>query len=144
MEALLRVDAGRGDQARRLRAWLVGDPSLAGRVRLEAAVPAPGELGVGVEALLVALAPGGVAMAVVTGLFGWLRSRSTSVRVRLSRPDGAEVELETTVTGRIPADRLPQMIDALAAWACGSELDPAAAEALEASTTPAVEPVRER
>ena len=139
MSSLLTVVAGRGDQVRRLRTWLAGDASLAGRVRWEATVPAPGELGAGVEALLVTLAPGGVAVAVVSGVFGWLRSRSTSVRLRLRRPDGAELEVETSVAGRIPVERLPVVVESLAAWVCGGGLDPDVASELTDPTTRAVE-----
>jgi Effector Associated Constant Component 1 len=140
MSSLLTLVAGRGDQMRRLRMWLAGDTSLAGRVRCEATVPAPGELGAGVEALLVTLAPGGVAVAVVSGVFGWLRSRTTSVRLRLRRADGAELEIETSVAGRIPAERLPEVVNGLAAWACGGGLDPGVASELTEGATRAVEP----
>jgi hypothetical protein len=131
MDAALAVSAESGEHLRRVRAWLGSEPQLAGRMEVISARPVAGELGVGVEALMIALAPGGVAVAVVSGLFGYLRSRRTPIRLRLTRGDGSEVELETEVTGRIPVRQLPGVIDGLATWVDGATLEPTVRDALQ-------------
>lgn len=87
-----------GDDApaamRSLQAWLAGQDELRGRVRPLVAAPQPGAMGSVTEVLLVTLGPGGVASAVASVLISWIRRQSGPVRVRVTRPDGTEVELD--------------------------------------------------
>jgi hypothetical protein len=76
-----------------LYTWLAGEDALRGRLKLDGAAPRPGEMGSAVDILLVSLAPGGVAAALVAGLFSWLRTRTGEVTARLTKPDGSQVEL---------------------------------------------------
>lgn len=138
MDTAVRIVAEDDEQLRQLQKWLVGDDDLRGRVVVDARLPEPGELGIGVDTLLTVLAPGGVAAALVGGLFAWLQSRASPVRLRLVRPDGSEVELETRVAGRISAAQLLEVVDSMATWAGGGPLGPAAARMLP--HTPPAEP----
>ncbi|SFY49741.1 effector-associated constant component EACC1 [Streptomyces sp. F-1] len=95
MDVKVAVDGGRAaDELRSLREWLVADPSLRGRVRLEAAPPAPGTLGSALETLSVALGPGGVATALASVLITWIRRRSGGVTLTVRRGDGASFGLK--------------------------------------------------
>src|SRR4051812_21975007 len=54
-----------------LYVWLRDEDELRGRLSLAGPPPRAGELGSAVDVLLVSLAPGGVAGALVAGLFSW-------------------------------------------------------------------------
>jgi hypothetical protein len=90
VEAEIRVSGGQGtdvdevaEQAELLE-WLRGEPELAGTIREVRTPPGPGELGAAVEALVVALGPGGAAGALAESLFGWLRTRRPSLKVTVT------------------------------------------------------------
>lgn len=84
------------DELRSLRDWLVAEEQLRGRVRLESPPPEPGALGSVVEALTVALGPGGVATAAASVLISWLRRRTSDISVKMTLPDGTSTEFSTT------------------------------------------------
>ncbi|MGW7559438.1 effector-associated constant component EACC1 [Streptomyces sp. NPDC054757] len=91
----LRVTAdgeGRGD-LRAILEWLLGVDELRGRVTPQERPPVPGTLGPVLDALAVALGQGGAATGVVTALVSWLRGHRSDVTVKVTRPDGASVEL---------------------------------------------------
>jgi hypothetical protein len=56
-------------------------------------VPADGAMGPFTDALLIAFGSGGIATGLVECVCAWLRSRKTAVTVKLSRPDGTQVEI---------------------------------------------------
>ncbi|MFJ2021612.1 MULTISPECIES: effector-associated constant component EACC1 [Streptomyces] len=97
------------DELRSLRDWLVAEEELRGRVRLELPPPEPGALGSVVEALTVALAPGGVATAVASVLISWLRRRTGDVSVKVIRPDGASTEFSATNVSGLDAAQIQRM-----------------------------------
>lgn len=138
MDKTITIVTETNEQLHRLRTWLADDDELGGRLSMSDRPPQAGELGIGAEALLAVLAPGGVAVTLVGGVIAWLRSRTSPVRVRLVRSDGAEVEIETTVTGRISAAQLPTLVDGLATWVEGGQLGPIATGMLPQS--PPAEP----
>jgi hypothetical protein len=84
------------DEFRSLRDWLVAEEELRGQVRLELPPPDPGALGSVVEALTVALGPGGVATAAASVLISWLRRRTGNVSVKVVRTDGTSAEFSAT------------------------------------------------
>jgi hypothetical protein len=90
VEAEIRVSGGRDigvDEVGELAAlldWLRGERGLAGAIREVRTPPGPGELGGTVEALAVALGPGGAAGALAGSLFGWLRTRRPSLKVTVT------------------------------------------------------------
>lgn len=46
------------------------------------------------EALLVAIAPGGVAAALVTGIVAWIRQRHSDIAIRVEYSDGTKVAID--------------------------------------------------
>jgi len=90
MEAVVRVSGRQGtgvDEVGELAAlleWLRAEPGLAGAIREVRTPPGPGELGGAAEALAVALGPGGAAGALAGSLFGWLRTRRSSLTVTVT------------------------------------------------------------
>ncbi|WP_433270562.1 effector-associated constant component EACC1 [Actinosynnema sp. CS-041913] len=93
MDLVLTVEEPAGaDDLRGLHRALSGESELRGRVRLRQRPPAPGTLGPVVEAVEVALAPGG-ALTVLTGaVLVWLRHRRGTVKVKVTKGK-ATVEL---------------------------------------------------
>ncbi|MFD8838494.1 effector-associated constant component EACC1 [Streptomyces griseofuscus] len=92
----VRVDAEGPDAADRLRSlygWLSDDQLLRGRLGLRERPPEPGTLGPVLEAVLVALGPGGAATALATGVIAWLRNRRGDVRLKVTLEDGRSLEL---------------------------------------------------
>lgn len=91
MEVEIRVPGGQGagideiGELADLLEWLRSEPGLAGAVREIQRPPVPGELGGAVEVLVVALGSGGVAGTLATSLFGWLRSKRSSLKVKITK-----------------------------------------------------------
>jgi Effector Associated Constant Component 1 len=82
------------DELYSLRAWLLEEEDLRGRIGLVESPPASGKLGALPEALTMALGPGGAATA-ASALIAWLRYRTSDVRLKLTRPDGSTLEVES-------------------------------------------------
>lgn len=96
-----------------LYAWLREEDELRGRLSLSGPPPRPGELGSAVDILLVSLAPGGVAGALVAGLFSWLRTRTSDVKIHLRKADGGEVDLSATAVRGMTAAEMTRAITKL-------------------------------
>jgi hypothetical protein len=90
------ITVGDADTLRGLRSWLVDEPALRGRVTTRESPPADGTLGPMLEALVVAVGPGGAAAALVTVLVTWLRQQRADVTVKVERPDGSSFEITAT------------------------------------------------
>jgi hypothetical protein len=86
------------DELRSLRAWLIEEDQLRGRVQLVADAPEHGTLGPDVQALVVALGPGGAVAVLAGGLVAWLRQRTSDVRITVRR-DAGHVSVEMSVEG---------------------------------------------
>ncbi|MFI2664734.1 effector-associated constant component EACC1 [Micromonospora carbonacea] len=114
---------GTGDEARSLQDWLLDVPELRGRLTAAQAPPPPGKLGPVLEAVLVALGPGGAAAAAAAAVVAWIRHRSSDVTVRITRADGAEVEVTATRVRKLDQAALRAETDRLAAL-LGRELPP--------------------
>lgn len=97
------------DELRSLRDWLVAEEELRGRVRLELSPPKPGALGSAVAALTVALGPGGVATAAASVLISWIRRRTGTVSVKVSRPDGTSTEFSATNVSGLDATEVQRI-----------------------------------
>ncbi|MEU7907356.1 hypothetical protein [Actinoplanes sp. NPDC049118] len=104
----LRVDGG---QARRLAARLSADDGLRGAVRLVNRPPAAGQMGGIVELIAVTLGPGAAAAVLVEGVFAWMRSATSEVTVRITRPDGSELEVQAARVRRLSAAELPELAE---------------------------------
>jgi hypothetical protein len=76
VDARLSVDGTEpGGELERLAEWLRQEPELRGRVKLAAAKPAEGELGVPGEALVAAVGSGGAISVLITALQAFLSAR---------------------------------------------------------------------
>lgn len=94
-----------GEELRSLRAWLVEENELRGRVRLRQRPPEPDELGAVDDVLTVAFGPGGAATVLASVLITWIRHRTGNVTVKLTRPDGTSVDVTAKhVRGLAAAD----------------------------------------
>ncbi|CCH29247.1 hypothetical protein ABZ816_35360 [Actinosynnema sp. NPDC047251] len=81
----LELTADAADDLRDLHRALTGEAELRGRVRLRSRPPEPGALGPVVEAVEVALAPGGALTVVAGAVLVWLRHRRGTVKVKVTR-----------------------------------------------------------
>ncbi|WP_305783621.1 effector-associated constant component EACC1 [Symbioplanes lichenis] len=108
------VGQGGPEALRHLRSRLRAEPALRGRVTDRELPPAPGTLGPVLDAVLVALGPGGVAAALVTGLVSWLRHERADLSVRVERADGSSFELTAQRVKGLDAAGLRAEIAALA------------------------------
>ncbi|WP_416983895.1 effector-associated constant component EACC1 [Streptomyces sp. T028] len=92
----IRTDHG-ADELRSLFDWLRHEDALRGRVRPEHAPIAQGEMGGALDALVVAIGPGG-AGAVVGALIGalatWFPNRRSDVRITVTNDSGRTVEVD--------------------------------------------------
>jgi hypothetical protein len=122
------ADAG-DDDLRQLHGLLAGEPELRGRVTVRGGPPVPGTMGAMAEAVMVALGPGGAGTAIAAVVITYLRQRGRSVRLRVTRADGASVELSAgNVRGldaqaiRVQAADLARFLDAAEEEAGGKDV----------------------
>ena len=85
---------GGAEDLRSLRAWLVQENELRGRVSLPTAPPKEGTLGSVVEVLLAAVGSGGAITVLVGGIISWLRHRSQDLTLEITRADGASIKID--------------------------------------------------
>ncbi|MET9449765.1 effector-associated constant component EACC1 [Streptomyces cinerochromogenes] len=119
----IRTESGSGetghgfDELASLFDWLRREDALRGRVRVEHAPIARGEMGGGLDALVVAIGPGGVGAAAVGALIGalaaWFQHRRADLRITVTNENGRTVEVDgkrvdvpvlVEVVGRLLAD----------------------------------------
>ncbi|MGP3922826.1 effector-associated constant component EACC1 [Streptomyces sp. 8N616] len=81
------------DELRSLHGWLAAEEELRGRVWLVEQPPRRGTLGSVPETLAVVLAPGGASAVLASAVISWMRHRTGEVVCKVTRPDGAGVEV---------------------------------------------------
>jgi hypothetical protein len=93
-----------------MQQWLArtGTPARSRRAIPE---PDPGQLGAGADALMLALGPGGVAIAVIGAVVTWLRGRRTDVALHITSHDGRSVKLTAQGVRGMDADAVTQLIE---------------------------------
>lgn len=94
------------DQLRCLHEWLADVEELRGRVSRKEGPPKPGTLGPVLDALTVALGPGGAATAFATAAIAWLRNQRGEVRIKVTLPDRQSVELTAKRVSNLDAAAL--------------------------------------
>ena len=99
------------DQLRSLHEWLTDVPELRGRVRFEQSPPAPGTMGPVLDAIAIALGPGGTMAAFATAVVAWLRNRRGDVHITLRLPNGASAELTAKRIADLDAAALERQVD---------------------------------
>ncbi|MEV0679125.1 hypothetical protein AB0I60_21655 [Actinosynnema sp. NPDC050436] len=104
----MRIDVEAEDRLAELESlaeWLADVDELRGKVQAVESAPPTGTLGPLLDALEVALGPGGAAAAVAASVIAWLRSRAGRITVTLERPDGTKVSVDAVrVRGLRPDD----------------------------------------
>jgi hypothetical protein len=98
-----------------LAAWLEAEDELRGRVRREPAAVPDGALGATIAQLALSLGSGGAVTAMASVLIAWLRRRTGSVSVILTRPDGSRVELSADRVRALDAAALQAQVDQVVA-----------------------------
>jgi len=107
--------AARDDSAAALAAWLEADDELRGYVRREPAPVPEGALGAELAQLVVSLGSSGAATAMAGVIIAWLRRRTGSVSVHLTRPDGSAMELTAERVRALDAAGVREQVDQLVA-----------------------------
>lgn len=102
-------DGSRSTQYESLYDWLVTEPDLRSRVTLDKRPPAPGELGLGADALTIAVGSGG-ALSVLAGALGaWLfqvRDRGVRIEIHEKRNGDRSIVLDTRNTKAADVERM--------------------------------------
>ncbi|GHI10266.1 hypothetical protein Scel_85870 [Streptomyces cellostaticus] len=121
-ELRIRTESGSGetdhgpDELRSLFDWLRHEDALRGRVRVEHAPITPDEMGGGLDALVVALGPGGVGAAAVGALIGavatWFQHRRADLRITVTNENGRTVEVDGK---RVDVPALVEVVERLLA-----------------------------
>ncbi|MDH6696593.1 hypothetical protein ABZ682_02465 [Streptomyces griseoviridis] len=93
----LSVHGPSGDQLlRTLRAWLGHNDAFRGQTELRRRPIAEGDMGGGLDVLVVALGSGGAATLLVQSVSTWLNQRRSDVTVTIRATDGREVSISVT------------------------------------------------
>jgi hypothetical protein len=85
MQARIRVDTP--DELRALHRWLQQEDELRGRVAIENATPARGEMGAVADFLVVAVGSGGAITVLASSISVWLRHRKSDITVELTETE---------------------------------------------------------
>ncbi|WP_051581839.1 effector-associated constant component EACC1 [Pseudonocardia acaciae] len=112
-------EAVSADELRGLRAWLVGEDELRGRVRLRERPPPQGVLGPVVDAALVEAVTPPVAGALAAALVAWLRSRVNRFRLEVHTDRGGRMVLDVRQIKELDPRAVEELIDGLAATITG-------------------------
>jgi hypothetical protein len=113
--AMAGTDVAGGESATALADWLDADDELRGHVRREAAPVPEGALGAEIAQLVVSLGSSGAVTAMASVIIAWLRRRTGSVSVHLTRPDGSAVELTAERVRALDAAGVRGQVDQLVA-----------------------------
>jgi hypothetical protein len=114
-----------GESATALADWLEADDELRGHVRREAAPVPEGALGAELAQVVVSLGSSGAVTAMASVIIAWLRRRTGSVSVSMTRPDGSTVELTAERVRALDAAGVREQVDQLVAavWPDGEAAD---------------------
>ncbi|MFG2987549.1 hypothetical protein ACGFYQ_41295 [Streptomyces sp. NPDC048258] len=117
-----------------LRRRLSEEPELRGRVRRHLGEPLPPDaMGLGADALIAVLAPGGVAAVLAGAVVAWVQSRRGDQTVTITRGDGTEITVSTTrvrgLDARQSADLARELAAMLGAPPTGAAPEPVAGTA---------------
>lgn len=98
------------DDLRSLWGWLIDAEELRGRIDAAESPPPVGTLGPVLDALLVAVAPGAVVTALATTLVAWLRNRRMDVRIKVTLPNAASLELDAKRISELETESLRRQV----------------------------------
>ncbi|MFE9725828.1 hypothetical protein ACFYQ5_20075 [Streptomyces sp. NPDC005794] len=130
MRVVIRVEGGDSGGLLELRRLLSEEPELRGRVRGQLREPLPPDaMGLGADALIAMLAPGGVAAVFAGAVVAWVQSRRGDQTVTVIRPDGTEITISSTRVRGLDAQQNAQLARELAAALGGVAETPAPSQA---------------
>ncbi|MEU4504178.1 hypothetical protein [Streptomyces sp. NPDC024089] len=136
MRLTVSVEDGDSGGLHDLRRWLSDEPELRGRIRGQTASPLPSDaMGLGAEALLAVVGPGGVAAVFAGALVAWVQSRRGDQTVTITRPDGATVTVSATRVRGMNAEQNARLARELATF-LGPEADPVPAPPTDGELSP--------
>lgn len=117
MRVAITVEDGDSGLLHDLRRWLRDEPELRGRIGNHTTRPLPSDaMGLGTEALLAVLAPGGVAVVFAGALVAWVQSRRGDQTITVTRPDGTSVTVSATRVRGLEAEQTARLARELAAF----------------------------
>lgn len=104
-----------GDATRSLRVWMVGEDEWRGAVDLVESPPRPGELGGVVDALQIAVAPGGAAAVAAGAVLSWARLQRADLKITLRRGNGNRVDFGAKGLRGLGPDEVREIVAGLGA-----------------------------
>src|SRR5712691_1682234 len=110
MDVVLELVDGPADELRSLRAWLVTEDGLRGRVQPVERPPAVGELGADLTGLLIGLAGTSGSSALAAVLVTWIRTRHSDLDLLVRREDGVTTQIKARRLRHLDASALPDTI----------------------------------
>ncbi|MFI6927450.1 hypothetical protein ACIBIZ_46490 [Nonomuraea spiralis] len=124
MDILVVVDGEeRSDELYSLRKEFSDDVELAGIAQDRISGPPADALGDIADALIIALAPGGLVTAAAAVLVTWIRNRKRSVSITLKRPDNAELRFQAETVRAIDGAKVREITAELAKWLNGEDAE---------------------
>jgi hypothetical protein len=102
-----------------LQRWLRSEPEFRDRVQPLDAPPRPGQMGAGMDAVLVAIGPESAVSVLIASGISWLAHRRNhdrpagTITLRVRRPDGGEVELSSTQVQSLTPEELTAQVEQL-------------------------------
>ncbi|MFC9623449.1 hypothetical protein ACFTXM_26795 [Streptomyces sp. NPDC056930] len=124
MRAVITVQGEGRSHTHALRNWLSEEPRLRGRIRVGDGGDLPaGAMGLGADALIALLAPGGVAAVFAGAVVAWAQTRRGSQTITITRPDGTEITISSDHVRGLDAQQTATLARQLAA-----DVVPASAE----------------
>jgi hypothetical protein len=121
----LVVTLAAGEDIADLAAWLDAEDELRGHVRREPAAVPEGALGATIAQLALSLGSGSAVTAMASVIIAWLRRRTGTVSVTLTRPDGSSLELSADRVRALDAEALRAQVDQVVAavWPANDSAD---------------------
>jgi hypothetical protein len=113
----LSGEAARSDELRSLYTVLLGEAGLHGRLRAVERPPAGGTLGPVLEALQIVGGSAGLSGVIVA----WIRNRRGSWTVRLTRSDGAQLDIRSEQARTASPDQISALAEQLSRLLDGND-----------------------
>jgi hypothetical protein len=112
MAVTVTMDGALPDELRQLRTWLLSVDELRGRVQLVERAPDPNRLEPLLEGLRIRADPSSAALA--PALVAWVKQHRSSVKVRVTGPDGRRISIEAERVRLMGGDDLSELTDRVA------------------------------
>jgi hypothetical protein len=104
------LSAEREDALRNLARWL-RKSEIPTQIMLVESDPRPGQLGGVLDAIVATIGSGAAITGLTGALVAWIRSRSSELDIKITRPDGTTVEISGKQLRKIGIEDVPKEID---------------------------------